>query len=530
MGNGRTTGARRATTAVVTAVLASVLLTLTAGAQAATGPAEAVGEPSVRRVGAAAAADAPHWHPEGVSDDQHDGLVHAGLADTEDCGGGFEVEGSTGQGRRAQCSHGPDQAPLGIDVRDRPSVDELLAREQAASTSSDGSTAGEPAPVACYGDGTTGKRLHAIYAVAADRVDRYGAVADLVRGYAATADQAFSASAARDGGVRHLRWVTDTSCRLVVDHVVLSPTGDDSLGNTRAELASLGYNRTDRKYVVWSDATVYCGIAYVVGDARPDASNPANIGPTFSRIDSACWGGTASVVAHEIAHMLGAVNLSAPHSNGAWHCTDENDRLCYDDGSGAAMTFLCATSQEPLLDCNGDDYYNVAPVPGSWLATHWNVAASAFLETAEPTLPSPPTALPPPPPPTADPPPAAVPVTPPVTATPPAPPLAPPVTVTRALSRVVSASTGRLTRSTRHRDVRVLTSRGDLTATLHFRGAERLRVTVRAPGGAVVATRVGPSGTQVSARVPSGSYDVVVSGGARAAGARFSLQVARPPA
>jgi hypothetical protein len=67
--------------------------------------------------------------------------------------------------------------------------------------------------------------------------------------------------------------------------------------------------------------------------------------------------------------------------------------MCYDDGSGLTQQTVCAAGNEPHLDCNHDDYYSTRPGSGSYLATHWNTAASSFLATTDP-----PTTVPPPPP------------------------------------------------------------------------------------------------------------------------------------
>ncbi len=431
----------RATVAAATVAL--VLTSLVATLQPGAATAASGGSDRVVRVTASEAAAPASWRPAGLADRPGSGRVYAGLDRRSRCHGGFAVE-SLDATDPAACSHGPDAAPAAVDVREAPTTAELQAQGTGTEP-----TAAAGGSVPCYGDGSTGKRVQVIYAVASDQTDRYAGVLDLVRGYADSTDQAFANSAARDGGVRHVRWVTGASCLLDVQHVVLSRTGDDSIANTRTELRALGYTRTDRKYLVFADANVYCGISYVVGDERPDATNPANTGGTVSRVDSACWGGSTSVAAHELAHGLGAVQLAAPHSNGSWHCTDEYDRLCYNDGSGATLTYLCASSQEPLLDCNGDDYFNVAPAAGSWLSTHWNLASSAFLESVEPGAVGTPTPTPTP---TASPTPTATATptpTPTVTATPtptptptvtPSPTLTPTVTPTPTVTATPTVS------------------------------------------------------------------------------------------
>jgi hypothetical protein len=88
-------------------------------------------------------------------------------------------------------------------------------------------------------------------------------------------------------------------------------------------------------------------------------------------------------------HNLGGVQLSAPHTSGGYHCTDEYDRMCYSDTPNfPVMQILCPDVAHDLrLDCNHDDYFNTAPAAGSYLATHWNAANSDWLLTSPPTPP-----------------------------------------------------------------------------------------------------------------------------------------------
>ena len=282
----------------------------------------------------------------------------------------------------ADCSHGPDPAPAGVDVRHRPSTAELVAPRGGGRRRTRPPAAGA---VPCYGDGTSGQRLQAVYAVAADRTDRYAAVLDLVRGYAAGADQAFAASAARDGGTRHLRWVTDPGCSLSVAHVVLSAAGDDSLsatpGRAAPRRASTGPTASTSS---GADATTYCGIAYVAGDARPDATNPANNGPTYARIDSGCWGGS----------RLGRGARDRPHARRrqprgaalerrlALHRRVRPALLRRRLGRHPHLPLRVVAGAAARLQRRR--LLQRGAAAGSWLASHWNLASSAFLAPVAP--------------------------------------------------------------------------------------------------------------------------------------------------
>lgn len=298
----------------------------------------------------------------------HDGLVRSGRG--SDCEGGFEIVGLEGPG---SCTHGPDASPFGVDVRrDAPLVS---SRERARA----------PQAWCDPNSGTDGARVQAVYAVAADEPDRYDEVLPSIRTWAGSVEQTFANSASAHGrGERHVRWVTDRNCKVDVVKVVVSETGDDSFANTITEVKAAGYDQADRKFLIWMDANKLCGIANMYNDDRDDVANYNNGAfPMYARVDSGCWGLDPSVEAHELMHNLGAVQPSAPNSNGSGHCTDDADRMCYAEGDHTT-TQRCENSWESLFDCGGDDYFNPTPEAGTYLADHWNTADSRFL-TSEPS-------------------------------------------------------------------------------------------------------------------------------------------------
>ena len=291
---------------------------------------------------------------------------------------------------RVLCTHGPDPAPEGVDAH---VPQPLVVPGQAQGllfpdTPGDRPSQAAATPgIGCYGDGTDGNRVQAIYAFPADRPDRYTQTVPSIRHWAAETDAVFQASAGRTGGTRRIRFVTDQNCDLVVTRVALSARGDDTFNNTIAELAAQGFNRSDRKYLVWMDSTVLCGIATYYLDDRPTADNfnngRAGVPGAVARTDSGCWGlGSRgqSVEAHELMHSLGAVQATAPNSSTNGHCSDDDDRMCYADGSPLlVLRSVCSTDHEALFDCSHDDYFHTAPPAGNYLATHWNTANNSFL-------------------------------------------------------------------------------------------------------------------------------------------------------
>lgn len=441
------------------------------------------------------------------------------------CPGAFEIVLDDGT---SQCTHGPDAAAIDIDVRrGRPTAE--LAADTAASA---GETAGE-AGIVCIGDGTSGNRVQAVYARASDRPDRFAEIAALIPAWAGEVERIVAQSAADAGGERHVRFVTDAGCALDILEVVLSPSGDDNISNTINEMRSLGHNRGDRKYLIWMDATVYCGIASIYSDDSAGAGNLNNGGRAmFARTDAGCWGRSNSVEAHELVHNLGGVQRSAPNATANFHCTDEYDRMCYVDAGGVTMRYVCPSSQDAYLDCNNDDYFNPAPPPGSYLDTHWNTADSSFLEAGlggpspTPTATPIPTPTPTPVPPTPTPEPTP---TPGPTATPTATPMptaTPTPTATPSPSPsptptgpIVTELSGNLNKKNLMETFTLDVGDGPMTLELTApvkRGrngtAPTLTVTVVGSDGTVVATSSGATPLEYATTVDSGAYTIVVSG------------------
>jgi len=284
-----------------------------------------------------------------------------------------------------------------------------------------GSTPATARPI-CYGDGASGPRVQLIYGYVAGQKNRAPGVVPQIRGVFAARMQAMitAASAGKDLGIR---FAFGAGCKALSVPVVAFPastvqgpngsTASAQFGKMITHLQKLGYSRTDRKYQViwdWWNAAGVCGLGELA--AGLDQPTPANVhngvptagshtdvpsvvgaqdlapAPRYSAVwknvfgprGPGCWEfdqSGAGVEVHELMHTLGAVQLSAPHSDGAGHCTDTPSVMCTGGGARPSVP-ACAVQKVQVLDCGMDDFWNPNPAQGSYLSQADNIAASQF--------------------------------------------------------------------------------------------------------------------------------------------------------
>ena len=388
------------------------------------------------------------------------------------CAGGFEIDGT------ARCTPGPDSfalARIGLEGRD-----ETAGMQNPTAETTTGSNVGpssaDAGAIACYGDGREGARIQVIYAYVAGAPNRYGSVLGDIQTTLDATDGVLARSAATTGGVRHFRFVTNSACSLQVADVQLTPEEASNFGATIKALDDRGYNHADRDYLAFVDDTTYCGIASEADDDGPYTDNLDNFGPGYARVDRPCWNPYAP--AHELMHTMGAVQLSAPHSTGRYHCTDGADIMCYADHDGVVMTHPCANG-DALFDCNHDDYFTTTANPTGYLASHWNCADNVFLETRAGSTTSP------------------------------GPPLAPPLGRHR---RVTDVMTGTLSLTDHLTVFPISVWDGILDAHIDFSGVGDITVRLEDPSGYTLAAWDGPTGQDHTQYLSRGDYRVTVTG------------------
>lgn len=123
-----------------------------------------------------------------------------------------------------------------------------------------------------------------------------------------------------------------------------------------------------RKQIIIEESVRYCGVALLFGDEEPGPENRNNLS-TPMWVVRGCL--SPYVVAHEMLHSMGAVQLGAPNSDGNFHTLDFGDVMA------RPQNHKCGRFD--IIDCNKDDYWSLTPVSGSYLAEKWNSANSLYL-------------------------------------------------------------------------------------------------------------------------------------------------------
>jgi len=200
-----------------------------------------------------------------------------------------------------------DPAPPGVDVKHRLRTDELLARAAAARALKAGrhdalTTAAATAPAgvsalpgltshvapSCTGNGSDGNRVQVLYVVEADDPDRFTSVLPILRNEVANVDDTFALSSAKDGGALRVRWVHDpATCQPLIKNVSVKSGDLASFATMLTAVKNAGYTATNRKYLMFADAAVLCGVGHLMIDDRKTGNANDGGKAMYARVDTA---------------------------------------------------------------------------------------------------------------------------------------------------------------------------------------------------------------------------------------------------
>ncbi|HEX6022313.1 MAG TPA: hypothetical protein VFZ00_09985 [Solirubrobacter sp.] len=263
-----------------------------------------------------------------------------------------------------------------------------------------------------YPDTTAKPAFKVVYAYASDRPNRFTGWMHALQANVALVERFLSA---QSGGTKALRFDMGTRCGAqYVDIQVVALPGpraafaDNFTAIANAVRNALGTSGTPRNTIILADGLAGGTHEYGLGETimgtageQPGTKNVHNRGGLTSILFSrdgasapgnARWGWWPEGFLHEASHNLGAVQWGAPHSTQPLgkqlpqygHCFQGADVMCYAEDSGARSQMVndCAGLPGAIpqnYDCGRDDYFNPAPSPGSYLATHWNTYDSSFM-------------------------------------------------------------------------------------------------------------------------------------------------------
>jgi hypothetical protein len=271
--------------------------------------------------------------------------------DAKDLGGQGTGPYAVSLNGRRYVTHGPDLQ---------------MAPDQAEGLATADSSSGLRPP-AC----ATDSAIHVLYARPAGSENRFSQVVGAIREEIERENALLSRESIASGGPSaDYRVVCDSSGQIRVDTFVTSGSSFESIVSSAR---AAGYSDGSRNYTVFYDGGGACGIGTYISDERLTAGNHSNQGGGYAVAYHGCW---SEVPMHENGHNMGAVQYNAPNSTGSGgHCRDELDVMCYSDGGSLDTGTWKRCSDYDHFDCGHDTYFDSAPEPGEYLASHWNIGS-----------------------------------------------------------------------------------------------------------------------------------------------------------
>lgn len=216
---------------------------------------------------------------------------------------------------------------------------------------------------------------HVLYGRISGDPNQLGAYAASIRSTVRQANAVLNRESLASGGpTADYRVLCDDLGQIRIDAFTASSS---SFGTVVNAARAAGFEDSDRDYTVFFDSSGggACGIGSYHGDERLTADNASNSGGDYAVVYRGCWG--PETMMHENGHNQGAVQYGAPYSTGTGgHCWDEEDVMCYSpDGGNLHQSGTISRCPDLAFDCGYDTYFDSAPEPGEYLATHWNIGS-----------------------------------------------------------------------------------------------------------------------------------------------------------
>ncbi len=251
----------------------------------------------------------------------------------------------------------------------------------------------ETDPVVCA---TSGHRIKIVYSSGTNDVPSPAIEAEIRNIIERTNSKIMREALRSSGNTRALamRVDCDANGAIRIYSVRSVSNNDQVIIGTVGNALGLPVGAESVKYLIFRDARLFEGLGgvnYSPEDADKSSSDVVEPGASQYRVfsDSALvyrgppgeniW--ATHTPMHELGHALGATAPGSPHRAPGGHCADGLDVMCYEQGNNQYRVTACPVGTErgydtPLgvpLDCNYDSYFDAAPEPGEWLATHWNI-------------------------------------------------------------------------------------------------------------------------------------------------------------